>query len=45
MNMIGEMKTYTFEEIQDEIIGPIGTPERDEYERELTEELHAYHIG
>ena len=45
MKMIGEMKAYTFEEIQDEIIGPIGTPERDEYERELSEELHAYHIG
>lgn len=45
MKQIGDMKFYTFEEVQDEIIGKIGTPERDEYERELQEELHAYHIG
>jgi HTH-type transcriptional regulator/antitoxin HipB len=29
------MKTYTLEEIKDEIIGKIGTKERDEYEYEL----------
>ena len=45
MKQIGDMKLYTFEEVQDEIIGKIGTPERDEYERELQEELRAYHIG
>ena len=27
MKTIGEMKAYTSEEIQDEIIGPIGTTE------------------
>ena len=45
MEKIGDMKLYTFEEVQDEIIGKIGTPERDKYEKELQEELHAYHIG
>jgi DNA-binding Xre family transcriptional regulator len=39
------MKTYTFEQIQDEMIGPIGTPERDRYEQELNEELHACRVG
>lgn len=45
MEQYGNMKVYTFEEVQDEIIGKIGTPERDSYERELEEELRAYHIG
>lgn len=45
MRQIGDMKVYSFDEIQDEIIGVKGTPERDSYEQELQEELHAYHIG
>ncbi|MCH5238798.1 MAG: helix-turn-helix transcriptional regulator [Muribaculaceae bacterium] len=45
MKQVGDMKLYTLEEVKDEIIGKIGTPERDEYEKELEEELHAYHIG
>lgn len=40
-----KMKLYTLSEIEDEMIGPIGTPERDQYEAELAEELHAYHVG
>ena len=39
------MKTYTFDELKDKYIGEIGTPERDEYENILKEELQAYHIG
>ena len=39
------MKLYTQEEMEDKYIGPIGTPKRDEYERKLADELHAYHIG
>ena len=39
------MKTYSLEEITDETFGPIGTPKRDEIERRLAEELHAYRIG
>ena len=45
MKQVGDMKLYTFEEVKDEIIGKIGTPERDEYEKEVEEDLHAYHIG
>ena len=45
MKQVGDMKLYTLEEVKDEIIGKIGTPERDEYEKELEEELLAYHIG
>lgn len=29
------MKTYTLDEVQDELIGKIGTPERDTFEYEL----------
>ncbi len=45
MKQVGDMKLYSFDEIQDEIIGAKGTPERDSYEQELQEELHAYRIG
>ena len=33
------MKTYTLEEVQDSLIGKIGTPERDRFEYELKLEL------
>jgi HTH-type transcriptional regulator / antitoxin HipB len=33
------MKTYTLDELQDEIIGRIGTPDRDRYEYDLKIEL------
>jgi HTH-type transcriptional regulator/antitoxin HipB len=29
------MKTYTFEEVQDKLIGPVGTPDRDKFEYDL----------
>ena len=45
MEHLGDLKLYSFEEVKDEIIGKNGTPERDSYEKELQEELHAYHIG
>lgn len=45
MKKLGDLKLYSFDEIQDEIIGKKGTPERDSYEQELQEELYAYHIG
>ncbi len=32
MEKIGDMVYYTFEECLDEHFGPIGTPERDEFE-------------
>ncbi|MDR0438459.1 MAG: helix-turn-helix domain-containing protein [Bacteroidales bacterium] len=33
------MKTYTLDEVQDELIGKIGTPRRDQYEYELQMDL------
>ncbi len=39
------MKVYTLEEMEDRHIGKVGTPERDRYEQELSDELHAYHLG
>lgn len=33
------MRTYTLDEVQDELIGKIGTPERDKFEYELKMEL------
>ena len=39
------MKTYTLDEVKDKFIGKSGTPERDQYEQSLKEELQAYHIG
>ncbi len=33
------MKTYTLEQVQDKLIGEIGTPERDSYEYELQMDL------
>ena len=33
------MKRYTLEQIKDDLIGKLGTPERDEYEFELKLEL------
>ena len=40
-----KMKLYTTAELLDEDLGPVGTPERDEFERKVAEEIHAYHVG
>ena len=34
-----EMKTYTLDEVQDNLIGKIGTPDRDRFEYELKMDL------
>lgn len=34
-----EMKSYSLSEMKDEVIGKIGTPERDQYEYELNMEI------
>ena len=39
------MKLTTLDELIDRDLGPIGTPERDEFETQLAEDLHAYHVG
>lgn len=45
MKKIGDMEFYTFEEVKDELIGAVGTPERDKYEQDLQAEIHAYKVG
>lgn len=45
MEQVGNMKLYSLEEVKDELLGNIGTPERDEHERKVEEALHAYRIG
>lgn len=45
MKQIKNMKLYSLEEVKDELIGKIGTPERDEHERKVEDALHAYRIG
>ena len=39
------MKLHTLDEMNNRYIGPVGTPERDEFDRKLEEEIHAYHVG
>lgn len=45
MELVGDMKLYSLEEVKDELIGKAGAPERDEHERKVEEALHAYRIG
>ncbi len=39
------MKFYSLDEVTDEIIGKKGTAERNEFDNEVEEALHAYRIG
>ena len=39
------MKLYTHEELLDRDLGPVGTPERDKFDQEVEEEIHAYQVG
>ncbi len=45
MGRIGKMVYYTFEECLDEHFGPLGTPERDEFEASVKETVMLYHVG
>ena len=45
MKQVGDMKLYSFEELLDEDYGPIGTPERDRFERSVDEAVQAYRVG
>ncbi len=45
MGRIGNMEYITLEELTDEVIGPLGTPERDEFEVSVKESVQAYHLG
>lgn len=45
MKQLGNMKIYSLDEVTDNIIGVKGTPERDKFDNEVEEALHAYKIG
>lgn len=45
MKQLGDMKLYSFEELLDEDFGKIGTPERDEFERNVDESVRAFRVG
>ena len=45
MEQVEDMKLYSLEEVKDELLGKVGTPERDEHDRNVEEALHAYRIG
>lgn len=40
MKQVGNMKLYSLDEVKDKLIGKVGTPERDEYERKVTEAMN-----
>lgn len=42
---MGKYHLTTIEELNDEIWGPVGTPERDAMEVQLKEDLNAYFVG
>ena len=39
------MKLYPLEEVLDEHFGKIGTPERDTFEKEVTDAVNAFRLG
>lgn len=45
MEEVGGMKFYDFDEILDQEYGKPGTSARDEFERNVDEAVHAWHMG
>lgn len=45
MKQLGKFKLYSSEEVLEEAFGPIGTPQRDEFEAEVAEAVRAYELG
>lgn len=39
------MKVHTMNELLDRDLGPVGTPERDDFDRKIAEDVRAYHVG
>ncbi|MCQ2606261.1 MAG: helix-turn-helix domain-containing protein [Bacteroidales bacterium] len=42
---MAKMKLTNFDDLLDEFYGKVGTPHRDEFEKNVDEALHAYRIG
>ena len=45
MEKVGKFTLYSMDEVLDERYGKIGTPERDEFERSVSERVQAYKLG
>lgn len=45
MRQIGDTKLYSFDEVLDEDLGKVGTPERDAFEADVEAGIRAYHVG
>ena len=45
MKQVGKFKLYSSEEVLDMHFGKVGTPRRDNFEREVAKAVHAYEIG
>lgn len=45
MIQVGDMKFIDFEDTLDRDLGPVGTPKRDAFERDVDESVHAYKLG
>ena len=39
------LKLYTTEELLNEDLGPAGTPERDQFDAKVAEEINAHYVG
>lgn len=40
-----QLEYSTIEELEDQILGKVGTPRRDAFEANVKEEIHAYYVG
>ncbi len=45
MEKVGKFEVYTLDEVIEDLMGPIGTPERDEFEAEADAAVNAYFVG
>lgn len=45
MEQVGNMKFYSLEEVTDELIGVKGTKEREAFDNEVEDAVHAYRVG
>ena len=45
MDKIGDMEIYDWDEVQDDLFGKPGTPEREEYEQGVADTIRFYQIG
>ncbi len=42
---MSNMKTYTFDEVKDQLLGPIGSAARDDYESSVAQARYAFLMG